>query len=331
MFTIISLMACSALANPADQGLDDADYSGDDPFIPGTFEDDWGDLGIVGGTETSAYPETVSLLVGGGSCTATLITPEYVLTAAHCITEVPSTSDGVVVWGPNVNNPELSIAWGEYWVHPNWNRNDLAAGNDIAVIKLASPAEGMPVAILNDDPVVDEWVDSTLTFVGYGITSTGGFDSGTKRTTDNALIRYTSNLIYAFDENSGTCQGDSGGPSFRATDEGYLEQVGITSFGGLRCEEGEHGHTRVDVFIPWIKEIAPEVMTEPPPDDVGPGGGGGSGPGFLNWGITDDVNGLGGRFAEPVGGDGGGCSTAPGAPLALGWLSVLALWSRRRR
>jgi MYXO-CTERM domain-containing protein len=188
----------------------------------------------------------------------------------------------------------------------------------------------MPVAILNDDAITDEWIDTVVTFVGYGITSSGGFDSGIKRTTDNALVRYTSNLLYAFDETSGTCQGDSGGPSFQATDEGYLEQVGITSFGGQRCEEGEHGHTRVDVFIPWILDIAPDTLTEPPPDDVGPGGSGTGGPGFLNWGVTNPVNGVGGRFSKFEGGDGGGCSTAPGGPMALGWLMLAALGMRRR-
>ncbi|KAG8293928.1 hypothetical protein J6590_007593 [Homalodisca vitripennis] len=55
-----------------------------------------------------------------------------------------------------------------------------------------------------------------------------------------------------------TCKSDSGGPLVRAEKDSCLaEQVGITSFGPVRCGESEIPGTyvRVAYFLPWIESI----------------------------------------------------------------------------
>ncbi|XP_046671209.1 serine protease snake-like [Homalodisca vitripennis] len=62
----------------------------------------------------------------------------------------------------------------------------------------------------------------------------------------------------AWEYGKDTCKADSGGPLVRAEKDSCLaEQVGITSFGPVRCGESEIPGTyvRVAYFLPWIESI----------------------------------------------------------------------------
>ena len=54
-----------------------ADWNANETIARGTS--------VVDGTITWERPEVGTLFIGGGMCTATLITPQVAITAAHCV------------------------------------------------------------------------------------------------------------------------------------------------------------------------------------------------------------------------------------------------------
>lgn len=228
----------------------------------------WAGPRIVGGEPTvdGQHPGVVSIrLVGASSsiCTGSVIAPDAVLTAAHCFDGAPTeVSVGI---GVDADSPERRVQAASWEVHEGYVRlEDSASGepeNDVALIRLAEPAEVAPIP-LNPDPLDGSWVGWPLTFVGYGVTAFQASDSGTQRFAEAPISAVETDLLRTEDSAlGGTCQGDSGGPGLSRDGEGWI-QLAITSF-GVGCGAGDAGHVRVDRVLPWITARVPNVLTQP--------------------------------------------------------------------
>ncbi|XP_063119047.1 chymotrypsin-like elastase family member 1 isoform X1 [Rattus norvegicus] len=100
---------------------------------------------VVGGAEArrNSWPSQISLqYLSGGSwyhtCGGTLIRRNWVMTAAHCVSS--QMTFRVVVGDHNLSQndgTEQYVSVQKIVVHPNWNSNNVAAGYDIALLRLA--------------------------------------------------------------------------------------------------------------------------------------------------------------------------------------------------
>jgi uncharacterized protein (TIGR03382 family) len=278
-----------------------------------------GHQAIVNGELAGAEPEVVALVYDGSEfCSATLVSPRVVVTAAHCLPpnlDVPVDQLGVF-FGSSTQAGGTTIGVAEAVVHPAWNPD--VVPNDIGLIALAEDAPVAPARMIGS---FTRGSGEAVRLVGFGITVADGHDNGVKREGMATIEHVDASTIFLDAGPSLTCNGDSGGPLFVGDGAGGWLFAGIHSRSDCATVSlGERVDVhRADRIEPFIAEheggvcdadqICDEDCTHDP-DCVG----GPAGPA-----AADDL--VGGCAA---GGSGGGMC---GALLAL----ALAVISRRRR
>ncbi|MFI9646509.1 trypsin-like serine protease [Streptomyces sp. NPDC052040] len=217
---------------------------------------------IIGGTETSIASAPWMVQLGyydpatdkGYFCGGTLVAPNKVLTAAHCVAGLNWAANGVVRSGSADLDGGTAVGVLHQWNHLHYSPGTLQ--NDIAVLTLAAPLEQqwLRLAASNDSSLYTS--GTTATVYGWGLTSgADGADlSATLRkvslplvpdATCNSAMKSVIGQDY-FAEGSmicagtpatgsdegtrSTCNGDSGGPLVVG---GKI--VGVVSWGVQGC------------------------------------------------------------------------------------------------
>lgn len=252
------------------------------------------ELPIINGSDAAVadYPMTGGLIaegkIGGFGgmtflCSSTLIAPDVVLTAAHCV-----DIEGMIgipldeLTFHYIRDPDLTAfqlgstaevpadagSGSDYVVYPDYVgaqgvQVGLSANHDIALIFL-DEAVDHPYAYL---PTKDEFAqivtDMDVTIVGWGQqTSSQQPEPGTvqiKQVADSFISEMgeTEFKVGEVRDDGRKCHGDSGGPTFATVETEALEDmriIGVTShaYDMTDCRETGGVDTKVSAYWDWI-------------------------------------------------------------------------------
>ncbi|KAJ8918119.1 hypothetical protein NQ315_011576 [Exocentrus adspersus] len=224
---------------------------------------------IIGGNEVSPHslPFHVGLIIHFQSfCSGTLISPNFVLTAAHCI--VRASHVELIFGAHNVNieeSTQLRVASVNIICHPDYRKPDLNS-NDIALIKTPSHiVTNNYIQIVTLAPAdAGSYEGFVVALSGWGTTSDSstGITSGLREAYITVMENYLCALFwpsYNYSTNIctsgigavGGCNGDNGAPLMSVR-----HQIGIVSMiSSDACEMGwPTGYTRISHYRSWIDQ-----------------------------------------------------------------------------
>jgi len=285
-------------------------------------------VSVIGGqpVEPGEWPDAVAVLSRDAACTGTLITPDIVLTAGHCIDDDPVVAlVGTVDFGrPGGEAIRIRAAV----AYPDWEH-----GYDVGIVVLDHPAAAPSRAVAAPCTAREELVEGALVhLVGFGLTTRSGTGGNTRL--HEARIPVVDalcsddpacNPVVApggeFTAGAGACFGDSGGPVYLDTPEGPA-LIGVVSRGESLTDRpcGNGGvYVRADRIVSWIQRITGETVARTrcagASDQDGPD-------------VSPDPQ------REDDNAD-GGCAAAGGAGgvmvIALGVIAAAGLYRRRAR
>lgn len=253
---------------------------------------------IIGGEPTvpGDFPATGALLYKGVfRCTATLIAPDVILTAAHClpgtgdfsftlVSQVPLTPKGTVVpsddgefggdpdagtGSPGDMVDPIPFTGPTYPVllvhpHPDWDSGgafkDLGQVNDVGIAILRRPITSVPVEQV-DTRMTDVGPGTELHLTGYGVTAWYlRYSAGVKH---DAMVLIDGVGDYEIRTSASAveaqpCKGDSGGPLFAQNSDGSHPVAAVVSrsaTASFQCNQGSIA-TRIAPYAEWIADAS---------------------------------------------------------------------------
>lgn len=228
---------------------------------------------VVGGTpaKPGAWPDAVAVIAPTAACTGTLITPDVVLTAGHCIASGPGIVllDTVDYAAPG--GEAIEVKWSQ--AYPDWEH-----AYDVGVVVLAHPARTRPRPVAAACTARSGLVaGASVELVGFGLTTPAG--TGQNSRLHEARLPVDDPTcagghgcnkaiapggeFTAGGHGIDACFGDSGGPVY-ADAPGGPALLGVVSRGavvaGAPCGGGGV-FVRADKVVAWIEQVTHETVS----------------------------------------------------------------------
>lgn len=211
-------------------------------------------------------------------CVATLVDPQWALTAAHCVEET-SIRESIAAEGgfevhiagaPTIIEQVVMHPDYRYRAHPQHPEREV----DLALLRLAEPvAVPLPMPLYRDHSEQDQ-VATLLGWGYFGIGTTGiQYDDGRFRRASNIVSAASNRLRFVFDDPRQPDNkavdlegmpglGDSGGPALLCGDGGWALAgiaVGEVNLESAYGQQGLYGATsvyeRVSSHLEWIDSV----------------------------------------------------------------------------